>query len=344
MMSVLHIIRRVKDICIPSERNGMVPYALGETGFALSLVFALLLVLSPSYFSLSQLASLTEPFSLQVERVIQLVNNARAGAGLGALSENKSLDIAASKKVRDMLSEQYFAHISPNGTTPWDFFKQAGYYPYSAAGENLASDFLTAEDAQRAFMESPTHRANILQPLYTEIGVAVQQGTLHGQPTILIAQYFGKPRTSLGRATPKPTPSAPARPASPQPVASAPAPTTLPKAAGEVLGTQTVPNSPVPAPKEQTLLERAQSLIAYIKSHVSPTVGFQLAAFAGIFVLLLAIAFFITRTGSVPVEIGFRTALVLLLLAYATTGGAHPLSYAEITPSAVTDFQLTTNN
>ncbi len=90
-----------------------------------------------------------------------------------------------------MFQHDYWAHFAPDGTSPWQFIKAAGY-DYSYAGENLARGFTTSVDAMNAWMKSPTHKANILSPLYKDVGFAVKEGKLQGEDTILIVQEFGQ--------------------------------------------------------------------------------------------------------------------------------------------------------
>jgi len=97
---------------------------------------------------------------------------------------------AARQKGLDMLDKNYWAHVSPDGTEPWDFFLREGYV-YKYAGENLARDFTNPESAVAAWMASPSHRDNLLSSKYEEIGIAVVEGDLSGQDTTLIVQLFG---------------------------------------------------------------------------------------------------------------------------------------------------------
>ena len=96
--------------------------------------------------------------------IITLHNNARANQGLDALQSNGLLSQAAQAKANDMLAHDYFAHTSPSGQTPWQWITNTGY-DYEYAGENLAIDFYTAQSLQEAWMNSPTHRANIMNKL-----------------------------------------------------------------------------------------------------------------------------------------------------------------------------------
>lgn len=129
-------------------------------------------------------------------KVIELTNGNRQAQGLNALTENAQLDRAAASKAADMEKEQYFSHTSPSGATPWHWFQKEGY-AYQYAGENLAIHFTTAEDQQTAWMNSPSHRENILNPKYKEIGVAVRTITQKGEKVILTVQMFGAAPESL---------------------------------------------------------------------------------------------------------------------------------------------------
>ncbi|HOF42649.1 MAG: CAP domain-containing protein [Patescibacteria group bacterium] len=129
--------------------------------------------------------------SISVENVKRLVNEARASINIIALKENAMLKRAAEEKAQDMIDKNYFAHVSPEEKDPWYWIKQSGY-DYRFAGENLAMNFTNAEDEHNAWMESESHRKNILNPNYDEIGVAVKEGVLNGRKTILVVQMFGK--------------------------------------------------------------------------------------------------------------------------------------------------------
>lgn len=125
-------------------------------------------------------------------RIIELTNRARVANGLATLSENSKLSQAARSKAQDMLKNDYFAHTSPSGRDPWHWMKKEGY-EYKAAGENLAINFTDAKEQESAWMKSQTHRANILNANYKEIGVAVVEGKIDGQNSIVTVQMFGTP-------------------------------------------------------------------------------------------------------------------------------------------------------
>jgi hypothetical protein len=123
--------------------------------------------------------------------LLNLTNYERQQNGLAPLSLDKQLSVAAANKGQHMFQYDYWAHFAPDGTSPWQFIKAAGY-DYSYAGENLARGFTTSVDAMNAWMKSPTHRANILSPLYKDVGFAIKEGRLQGEDTVLIVQEFGQ--------------------------------------------------------------------------------------------------------------------------------------------------------
>jgi hypothetical protein len=127
---------------------------------------------------------------ITVEKTLELVNQNRQQAGLAPLTLSAELTAAATQKAADMFGKDYWAHVSPTGATPWQFISGNGYQ-YVYAGENLAKSFDTVEEMVAAWMDSPTHRANILKPEYTEIGLAVMNGKLKGEETTLVVQEFG---------------------------------------------------------------------------------------------------------------------------------------------------------
>lgn len=129
--------------------------------------------------------------NMSVEDLLLLTNVQRQQNNLPALQLNSELTAAAQAKAANMFAENYWAHNSPSGKTPWDFIHGAGYN-YVYAGENLARGFSTAQDTVNAWMASPDHRANILSPNYTDVGFAVAQGNLTGDTnTVLVVEEFG---------------------------------------------------------------------------------------------------------------------------------------------------------
>lgn len=133
---------------------------------------------------------LGETASIKIQDLLSLTNQKRAESGLPALSLSSELNNAATNKAADMFVKNYWAHVGPDGTTPWSFIRSAGY-EYIYAGENLARGYTTASDVVNAWMASPGHRDNILSSNYKDVGFAIQEGTLTGDSTVLVVQEFG---------------------------------------------------------------------------------------------------------------------------------------------------------
>jgi len=138
-------------------------------------------------------------------KVLDQTNQQRIQTGLEALRYSDTLSKSAQAKAEHMFANNYWAHNAPDGTTPWDFFKQVDYQ-YQIAGENLAKDFYDTSSMMSAWMKSPTHRDNIVNPKYKEIGIGVVNGTLSGIKTTLVVQHFGTPLNDnlLSPITPPP--------------------------------------------------------------------------------------------------------------------------------------------
>jgi hypothetical protein len=164
----------------PSSRMSKINIKLNKIYFASMAAVIFLFV-----FSGTVSASLITP-----EKVVELANNERASQNLPNLIVNADLAKAAEDKLADMFKKNYFEHTSPSGITPWHWLEKNNY-EYKYAGENLAMNFVSAENQHRTWMESPTHRANILNTHYQEIGVAVGQGTINGRETIVAVEEFG---------------------------------------------------------------------------------------------------------------------------------------------------------
>jgi uncharacterized protein YkwD len=154
------------------------------------------IVLGSALFSLSLLsysATSASGSTLNPQQIIKLANTDRAMQGSKELKESEKLDLAAALKINDMVANDYFDHVSPQGVSPWYFLKKSGYI-YQSAGENLALNFKDSEKVEEAWMQSPSHRQNIINPQFTEIGVAEKEVVYKGQRTNFIVEFFGNPQ------------------------------------------------------------------------------------------------------------------------------------------------------
>ncbi len=182
--------KHLYDFFIPHEGNNHLPRSLHPRFLIrysfLVLVFKAFVVLSLLFVfpTIAEFSTITQ------NRIVELVNIERRARGLNELRINPLLEAAAKMKLQDMIDKNYFDHNAPDGTPPWVWFKKAGYI-YTYAGENLAINFVEAEEVHKAWMESKSHRENILNPNYKEIGVAVGVGNIDGSPSTLVVQFFG---------------------------------------------------------------------------------------------------------------------------------------------------------
>lgn len=194
----MHIFKSVaSQLFLPQSSNNHRPRVLRATSYfyfsGLMLLFVVGLQLL-SAFGGSYGAVLGFASSITPAQIIEQTNSQREKVGLPPLVVNTALSQAAQSKGQHMMTNQYWAHVAPDGTDPWYFIRQSGYQ-YRVAGENLARDFDETSRMVSAWMDSPTHRANILNNRYTEIGIAVIDGNLEGYETTLVVQMFGQPTT-----------------------------------------------------------------------------------------------------------------------------------------------------
>ncbi len=178
---------------VPRESNNHRARVLHHS--SLLAVIALLFVLELSFSLLHAKRGdiLGIRTDIAIADLLSLTNKKRAENGLPPVKLDNELSEAATQKASNMLTNNYWAHNSPNGTTPWVFIKSTGY-DYLYAGENLARGFTSFSDVIDAWMQSPGHRENMLSPNYKDIGFAVVPGTLTGDETVLVVEMFGERR------------------------------------------------------------------------------------------------------------------------------------------------------
>jgi len=143
---------------------------------------------------------LTNVFSSILPGVlVELTNNSRLQNNIAPLKYNLLLERAAQLKAQDMAAKGYFDHVSPQGATPWSWLQKVSYH-FSGAGENLAINFVDSSDIERAWLNSPGHRANILESRFSEIGIATAKGVYQGKETTFVVQFFGRPAVAAQTA------------------------------------------------------------------------------------------------------------------------------------------------
>lgn len=173
--------------------------------------------------------------AVRASGVFALSNKERFDEGVDQLSLNPLLMRAAQLKAEDMAEEAYYAHVSPDGETPMHWLDKVGY-KYQYVGENLTANILDEEAVVSAWMGSPGHRRNLLDPKFEHMGVGVAEGTYKGKPALFVVQMLATPKPVALPPTPKPPvvaakPKEPIKtpPAKPIATPTPPAPTPLPE-------------------------------------------------------------------------------------------------------------------
>lgn len=241
---------KIHNWFIPTKKNKFHPHALRPVGLS---IFLLLFITIPFLYnvtSVGQFQVLAYATNVNTTDVYILSNQERINVGLPALTSDSQLNNAALAKANDMFADDYWAHVAPDGTTPWSFIYAAGY-DYQTAGENLAKGFNTSAGVVAGWMASPAHKENILNSSYVDVGYAAVNGILQGSETTLVVAMYGS----------RAAPTAPA----PVPVSETPTATTVPQSSTPV--PVTVPEQTVPV-EEATTPDAKQQPVETVTSPV----------------------------------------------------------------------------
>lgn len=216
---------------------------------------------APVFSNSGVLAYATE---MSTSGLLSATNSQRAANGnIAALSINSKLNAAAQAKANDMVARNYWSHNTPDGKEPWTFIDATGY-SYQKAGENLAYGFATSSDTVTGWMNSPSHRANMLDTAFREVGFGFANSNdfvSSGQETVVVAMYGNPVSPTTVSVTQSPSPS---------PVAKAKTP-----AAAPVTPTTTVEDTVVPADNKPELKPLASDRINQPITSESPVPASQ---------------------------------------------------------------------
>ena len=288
--------RRLKHYLIPHKGNKFKPAIFAKESVAV--IVLVLFVIEGVYVFGTPLLLQKTGFTAAVlpAALTDMTNSDRVASGDQALTTDPLLQKAAQAKADDMAAKGYFAHVSPEGKTPWYWLDSVGY-KYTYAGENLAIDFTDSSDVETAWMNSPEHHANIVKPQYTQIGIATAQGMYNGQETTFVVEDFATlPQKA---AAPAPVAAAPEKSVA---SAAAAAPTPAPVEKPEVLGAQT---APVP---------KAAGAFAGAITSPNRTLTWALGIFAALIAILLGVAIFVkVRVQYVEVIAGGALLIIVAL-------------------------------
>lgn len=180
-------IRHAKLATVPHKHNQYRPHLVRWRGIVALLVAVVSAQLV--YAGLQSASVLGTQTDVSSQQLLTETNQARQKSGAEPLIIDPKLSNAATAKATDMFKHDYWAHVSPSGVEPWYWIDKAGY-TYAVAGENLAKNFSTAGGVVTAWMNSPKHRDNMLEPRYRDVGFAVAEGTLQGKPTTLVVAIY----------------------------------------------------------------------------------------------------------------------------------------------------------
>lgn len=175
---------------IPHKGNEYRPHLIRPLG----LLLVLAAVVALQFFAITPKVGSVKGAQTDFSRqsLLEESNKVREQNHVPLLNLNNDLNSAAGLKARDMLVHQYWAHVSPDGTTPWYWFREVNYR-YDFAGENLAKGFQTSSGVVAAWMNSEEHRQNALSPDYQDVGFGVAEGTLNGEQTTIVVAMYGSP-------------------------------------------------------------------------------------------------------------------------------------------------------
>ncbi len=223
--------------------------------------------------------------------LLAATNNQRAANGKASLTIHSSLNAAAQAKANDMIARNYWSHNTPDGEEPWIFIDATGY-SYTKAGENLAYGFSTSSETITGWMNSPTHRDNMLDSGFSEVGFGYANGANYngdGQETVVVAMYAQPAAAAPVQAQQQvaPATTAPAQ-AAPAPAATAPTSEPAPTPAqatveDTAVATAEVAAEPVTTARQNTA-EPATTEVSKLQTLTggkAPWIAFAVGVFSG---------------------------------------------------------------
>ncbi len=181
----------VKHAVVPLKGNQYRPHLIRWQG--ISIVLAVIVAMQFFYgFVLHSTGVLARVSSVDTAQLLDETNMQRELSEAQPLVISPQLTEAANLKAQDMVENNYWAHTSPDGDSPWKWLRDVDY-AYNQAGENLAKNYPNATSTVDAWMTSTSHRENMLDPEYTEAGFATAEGVIDGKNTTVIVAYYAAP-------------------------------------------------------------------------------------------------------------------------------------------------------
>lgn len=244
---------KLANFFIASQENNFRPPVLSYKAF---IIYGLILLLLRIWLGTLP----AQGAAVESNALMGLINSERTSRNLPGLITHSSLVKAAGEKARDMIDRDYFEHVDPDGNYVWGRIVSAGYRPYKILGENLAVDFATSEGMVKAWLSSPTHRANLLHTDFADQGLEALFGDYKGRYTNLTASLFGtlifesKPKAQVKSEQPnyQAPYSTPYQTPYGTPYATPPANTSTPPQSPGAGSTTTIPITLETAPPQKT--------------------------------------------------------------------------------------------
>lgn len=244
----MRFFERTLHIFVPRSSNNHRAKALHLSSLSFYIIAILIFQIGLTTIGKYYPSVLSYATNITIPELLNETNIRRQQNSVAPVALNDQLSDAARRKGADMFAEQYWAHVSPSGKDPWSFISAAGYN-FLFAGENLARDFGDSKAVVNAWMNSPTHRDNLVNGRYKDVGFAIVNGKYADHETTLVVQMFGTkagaqptvdaPKSQVkSEQSPQVVDESPEKVASPSPLENStptPPPVNTPDAPGMIL-------------------------------------------------------------------------------------------------------------
>lgn len=169
----------------------------------LTILFVILSIVQPWQLTNKNNGVLSYATKMSVEGLLKSTNGARLQNDQKPLKVNSALTKAAQSKADDMSEKDYWSHNTPNGQAPWVFISKY-HYTYQKAGENLAYGFSDPGEVLAGWLNSPSHRENVLDNSFQDVGFGFAKSSnfqKSGPTTIVVAMYGSSTKSPAGSFT-----------------------------------------------------------------------------------------------------------------------------------------------
>ncbi len=187
------MLKKLRIFFISHKDNNYLPHIFHtKRAFLYSFIFLVikLLLIGFIFFLPAEVFVEQDVLKIKQDQLFTLMNKLRLEKHVNLLTKNELLNQSAQMRAVDMRNNEYFDHLSPQGKDLSYFINQVGYN-YKYAGENLAMGFLDMEELLKAWKNSPTHYANLVDTDFKELGLGSVIGYVDNQPVLFMVAHFG---------------------------------------------------------------------------------------------------------------------------------------------------------